>query len=400
MNKKTIPLTKGFKYRIYPTPSQEEYLQQNFGAARFIYNYLLAEIKASNEAWKIDKTVIRPYVTGISLSYRLPSIKKSEGLAWLNDAPAQMLQCVCTQLASAYQRFFRKKIGYPRFKSKCDRQSITFSKQIYKLNGNKLSLSKCDDFFLVTIHRPLPSAGLKTCTISKTRTGKYYASFLCEYTPETTNGTGVIGIDVGITDLATLSNGLVLPNPRHYVTAQHRLARLQRQLSRKEKGSKNRNKVRLKVAKLHEHIANQRLDYIHKFTTSVIRENQAVAIESLQVKNMVKNHNLAKHIADAAWGEMRRQLVYKAVASRHCLLVLADPYYPSTQLCSHCSSKPSSKIKLGVVEWTCEYCGTVHARDNNAAKNLELLARSYQNQKQMLSESIAVVLAKPYVPLI
>ena len=393
-------LVKGFKYRIYPTKEQKDYLQKVFGSARFVYNHLLAELKDEYENYKKDQSIQRTPINKISLTYRLPSLKQKEEYQWLNDTPAQVLQHASGQLAEAFLRFFKSKIGHPRFKSKHGRQSVTFSNQIYSIDGNRLKLLKCKSLFKVNLHRPLPSFGLKSCTISKTSSGKYYASFLCEYIPEKTSGTGFLGIDAGITDLATLSNGLILLNPKHYVKQQYRLAQLSRRLARKQKGSKNRNKARLKVARLHEHIANQRCDYMHKFTTSAIRENQAVAIENLQIRNMIKNRQLSKHIADAAWGEMRRQLAYKAIASQNCLLVIADPYYPSTQLCNKCNRKPSQKIKLGVTKWVCEYCGEKHQRDHNASLNLEVLARSYYYQQKRNGETASIILAKPYSPLI
>lgn len=396
-----MPLVKGFKYRIYPTEEQKTYLQKVFGSSRFVYNYFLAELKEEYENYKKDPSIQKTSINKISLNYKLPILKQKIGYEWLNEAPAQVLQYSCGQLAEAFLRFFKSKTGYPRFKSKHDRQSVTFSNQIYSIDSdNKLKLLKCKSLFKVKIHRPLPQLGLKSCTISKTPSGKYYVSFLSEYIPVKTSGIGFLGIDAGITDLATLSNGLVLLNPRHYVKQQYRLARLLRRLARKQKGSKNRNKARLKIARLHEHIASQRLDYMHKFTTSVIRENQAIAIENLCIKNMVKNRRLSKHIADAAWGEMRRQLAYKAIASQNCLLVIADPYYPSTQLCHKCNTKPSEKIKLGVTEWVCEYCKEKHQRDHNASLNLEILARSYYYQQKRNGETASIILAKSYSPLI
>lgn len=394
-------LKKGFKYRIYPTAEQRLYLARVFGSCRYVYNRLLSDTQQQYNAHLANKDLVaKPVINGIAMSYHLPLWKLESETNWLNEAPAQVLQHACKQLGDAYQSFFKKQSAYPRFKSKHHRQSITYSNQSYKLTEDGIKLAKCDSLIKVRQDRPLPSDQLGACTISMTSTGKYYASFLCEYVPEKTSGSGFVGIDAGITDLATLSNGLILLNPRHYLTSQHRLAVLQRRLARKQKGSKNRNKARLKVARLHELIANQRKDYLHKFTTATIRENQAVAIERLQVKNMVRNRHLAKHIADAGWGEMRRQFAYKAVASQHCLLVLADPYYPSTQLCHVCHTKPETKIKLGVTSWKCDSCGTVHARDHNAAMNLEILARSYHCQQQRSGEHASIILAKPYTPLV
>jgi len=226
--------------------------------------------------------------------------------------------------------------------------------------------------------------------------GHYYAIFTAQYVSEPTTGSGFIGIDAGITDLATLSTGETLPNPRHYVRAQRQLTRLQRRLSRKQKGSNNRSKARLKVARLHDHIAAQRQDYLHVFTTRLIRENQAIGIESLNIQGMIRNRKLAKHIGDAGWGYMRQMLTYKAIASQHCRLILADPYFPSTHLCSTCGTKFPSKLGLKLREWTCGVCGTTHQRDENAAQNLEDLARSYHYRLQAEGKSELVILAKPY----
>lgn len=398
MDKKSKPSVKGFKYRIYPTEEQKRYLSNVFGSARYVYNRLLAESMVQYELHKQNPTTPKPHISGIAFTYSLPRWKLEPETIWLNEAPAQVLQQATMQLGNAYATFFRKNLGYPRFKSKHDPQSVTYTNQIYRLSGNQLKLAKCETPFRVRLHRPLPSENLKACTISMTRTGKYFASFLCEYVPEKTSGTGFLGIDAGIGDLATMSNGLILVNPRHFVTAQYRLRVLQRRLSKKQKGSKNRNKARLAVAKLHETISNQRKDYLHKFTTRTIRENQAVCIERLLVKNMIRNRCLAKHIADAGWGEMRRQLVYKAVASQHCMLVMADPYYPSTQLCSQCGWKPKVKLTLGVRKWECGCCGAVHQRDHNASQNLEMLARSHYYRHCDSAERPSIVLSERYIP--
>lgn len=394
------PFVKGFKFRIYPSTHQRIYLAKVFGACRFVFNKALYETSLQYKQSQKSKNIAKPKLSAFDLFALLPTWKRQEETSWLSEAPAQVLQASLANLSDSYKTFFRNKYGYPTFKKKQGRQSATYSNQIYRLTDQGLILAKCDEIFKIKFTRPLPSTNLKACTVSMTPTGKYYVSFLCEYIPEKTSGTGFLGIDAGITDLATMSNGLLLLNPRHFVTKQHRLKILQRRLSKKQKGSRNRNKARLKVARLHEAIANQRSDYMHKFTTRIIRENQAVAIERLQVRNMVKNRRLSKHIADAAWGEMRRQLIYKAVASQHCMLVLADPYYPSTQLCHCCQMRPSVKIALGVKEWRCEHCGKLHSRDHNASLNLEILARSHHYQQKTLDSSALIVLAKPFVPLI
>lgn len=388
---------KGFKYRIYPTDSQKEQLAKIFGSCRYVYNRLLAESKAAYLVHKENPSkTLKPSISGIGFCYYITDWKKQEETTWLADNPAQVIQQPAHHLAEAYQRAFKSKKGFPRFKNRDDKQSAVFTTQSYTLRSGVLQLAKFEEPMRVSWSRDLPTDKPGPCTISKTPSGRYYASFMCEYVPEKTHGEGVIGIDAGITDLATISNGITIANLRHYVKAQVKLAAVQRSLSRKKKGSKNRNKARLKVALCHEHIANQRNDYLHKLTTSLVRENQAIAIERLMIGNMVKNHKLAKHILDASWGKMREYLTYKAIASQHCVIILADPYYPSTQLCSTCGWKPSNRIKLGVTSWKCEHCGDIHSRDLNAAVNLELLGRSLLKQETLLGHHHNVIIAPNY----
>ena len=395
--KNTTPYVKGYKYRIYPTDSQKEQLAKIFGSCRYVYNRLLAESKVAYLLYKEDPTkTLKPSITGISLCYFVTAWKQQEETSWLAENPAQVIQQPAHHLADAYQKAFKSKKGFPCFKKREGRQSAVFTTQSYTLRSSVLQLAKFEEPMRIVWSRDLPTDKPGPCTISKTPSGKYYASFMCEYVPEKTHGEGIVGIDAGITDLATISNGITIANLRYYVKSQTRLAAAQRSLSRKKKGSKNRTKARLKVALCHEHIANQRNDYLHKLTTSLVCENQAIAIERLSVSNMVKNHKLAKHILDASWGKMREYLTYKAIASQHCVIILADPYYPSTQLCSTCGWHPGNRIKLGVTSWKCEHCGDVHSRDLNAAVNLELLGRSLLDQETLLGHHHNVIIAPNY----
>lgn len=392
------PFQKGYKYRIYPTLAQQHYLTQVFGCCRFVYNTLLQRTQAAYESHRLNPSISpKSNLSGFALCSLLPSLKQEPDKPWLSEVGAQVLQQSVMCLADAYTQFFRRGYGYPRYKSKHGRQSAIFTNQVYRIQDQQLKLIKLDTPIRVKWHRDIPPNRITSCTISRTPSGKYYASFLCEYTPTPTQGTGVIGIDAGITDLITVSDGTCIPNPRHYIASQRKLAQLQRRLSRKQKGSRNRTKARLKVARCHEHIHHQRNDLLHQLTTRLVRDNQAIAIESLQVVNMVKNRSLSKHILDAGWGTFRQYLQYKCRASQHCLLFLADPYYPSTQLCSICGTRPNEKVKLGVKAWTCRNCGTPHHRDRNAAKNLEILADT------MLARGPyeeLVVLCGPYIPYI
>lgn len=395
--KNTTPYVKGYKFRIYPTDAQKKQLAKIFGSCRYVYNRLLAESKAAHQAHKEDPSKNpKPSISGIGFCYFVTAWKHQEETSWLNENPSQVIQQPAHHLAEAYQRAFKSKKGFPCFKKREGKQSAVFTTQSYTLRSGVLQLAKFEEPMKVRWSRELPTSRPGPCTISKTSSGKYYASFMCEYIPEKTFGTGIVGVDAGITDLATISNGIIIANLRYYTKSQTRLAAAQRSLSRKKKGSKNREKARLKVARCHEHIANQRNDYLHKLTTSLVRENQAIAIERLMIGNMVKNHRLAKHILDAAWGKMREYLIYKSIASQHCVIILADPYYPSTQLCSTCGWKPYNRIKLGVSSWKCENCGDLHSRDFNAAINLERLGKSLLTQKRLLGHCHNVIIAKNY----
>lgn len=389
---------KGYKFRIYPTAKQKEQLAVNFGHTRFAWNQLLSEAQKEYEAYRDGTSLVKPDVSGFGLINKLSPLKAV--YPWLADASAVALQQKVLDLGTAFKSFFGKnrkiKLGYPKFKSRKDKQSFRLMSGGFRINDDQLQLAKFQSSIQVRWSRTLPSPPSQ-CTVSLTPSGEYYVSFLCRYDPVKTTGTGIVGIDAGITDLATISNGVTIANLRHYVKAQSKLRQLQRRLSKKQKGSKNRSKARIKVAKLHCKISNQRNDYMHKLTTSLVCDNQAIAIERLGISNMARNHKLAKHILDAAWGSMREQLIYKVVASQHCKLILADPYYPSTQLCSVCGIKPDTKIKLGTLSWQCSNCHTVHQRDANASMNLEILARSELHRQRLLGDNASIILANRYV---
>lgn len=371
MSNSDKPLKKGLKFRIYPNKEQEIQLAKTFGSCRFVYNKLLSDSIEEYTLFKEDPLKYpKPEISINEFCSKLVTLKHSEETLWLSDVSSVALQQASRHLVSAFNTFFKKGKGYPKFKSKRDRQSSSFTEKTYRLKDNKLHLPRFDSGIKVKWSRDLP-CDPSTCTVSKNSSGKYYASFVCEYIPNRVSGTGTVGIDVGITDLAVMSTGEFIKNPKHYIKYQQKLAKCQRKLSKKQKGSKNRNKARIKVARIHEKIANSRLDHLHKLSSRIISENQAIAIESLMVKNMVKNRKLAKHISDAGWGLFREQLKYKILETKEGKLVLADPYFPSTQICNSCLKRPKTKIKLGVTKWTCTSCNTTHQRDLNAALNLE-----------------------------
>ena len=305
----------------------------------------------------------------------LTKLKKS--LTWLKEVDATALQSSIRDLDTSFQNFFRRikngeKPGFPKFKSKKNRH------QSYK--------SKCVGTNIKVLEKEvqLPKLGLVKCrvskevkgrvlsaTVSQNPSGKYFVALCCtdvEIDPLPSTG-AVVGLDVGLKSFAITSDGIEYPNHKFLTKRQRKLARLQRQLSRKSKGSKRREKERVKVAQFQEHIANQRKDTLHKLSTQLVRDYDLIAIEDLAPKNMVKNHKLARAISDASWGEFRRQLEYKAAWYRK-VVVRVDKFYPSSQLCSACGSQWTGTKDLSVREWTCPVCGAVHDRDVNAAKNI------------------------------
>ncbi len=365
---------KGYRYRIYPSDEQKVLLAQTFGCCRHIWNCCLDYAIKAWEAHKTNPMMQKPNVSGFGFANAITQIKQDPEKPWLNDVTAVALQQTGLDLGRAFLGLFKGRTKYPKFKKKSNHQSFRLLTNAFSLKDSGFYIAKCKTPIKVKWSRALPSSPTSV-TISMTPSGKYYASFICSYTPVPTAGTGTEGIDLGIKDLAFLASGEAIGNPKYFVKAQKQLKKLQRRLSKKEKGSKNRTKARLKVAKLHEYVSSCRLDYIHKLTTRLVRENQTLCIEDLNVSGMSKNRKLAKHILDASFATVRTMLQYKVRDSQHCNLVIVDRFYPSTQLCSACNQKPSVKIALRVRDWQCEYCGKTHGRDQNAASNLMLVAK-------------------------
>lgn len=357
-----------YKFRIYPTPMQENLIQRTFGCCRFVYNHFLAE---RMEQYK--QTGKSP--TRFQQDKSLTALKKE--LEWLREVDATALRAVLQSLDIAYQNFFRrvkqgKKPGYPRFKSKRghrQRYTSKFSNGNIKVLDDSVQLPKLGKV-KCRISKEVKGRIL-SATVSRNPSGKYFVALCCtdveiEHLPSTG---AVVGLDLGIKSFAVTSDGIEYPNHKHLAKAEKKLARLQRQLSRKTKGSNREEKARLQVARLHEHIANQRKDTLHKLSTDLIRQYDVICIEDLAPKNMVRNHCLAKSISDASWGEFRRQLTYKAKWYGREVVVV-DRFYPSSQLCSACSAQWSGTKDLSVRRWTCPECGANHDRDINAAKNI------------------------------
>lgn len=364
---------KGFKYRIYPNKEQIDLFNKTFGCVRYVYNRGLYEAKKEYEQYLINKvtniTMLRPSIGGYDFVNKIPGYRNDTESIWLKEVSGTALQQSMLNLGTAYSTFFKNRKGFPKFKSKHGKQSFTLVGNGFRLKDSELFIAKSKDPLKVNWHRNLPSCPTSV-TISKTPSGKFFISFICEYVPIHTCGTKITGIDLGLKDFAILSSGEKITNPKYLKNKEKHLKRVQQALSRKKKGSKNRNKARIKVAIVHEKVANQRNDFQHKLSRILVNENQVIGIEKLKIKNMVKNHNLANNISDASWASFTTMLNYKALASQNCSIVYMSCWYPSTQTCSICNTKLETKLKLSDREWTCPTCHTHHDRDINAAKNI------------------------------
>lgn len=365
-------ITKGFKFRFYPNAIQKDLLARYFGCGRFVYNHLLNDAK---EQYELDPGY---GVSSYDFIKRIPALK--EEFVWLKEISSVTLQQKAMDLGEAFGNFFRKlkkaktpeakaKAGFPKFKNKHSRQSFRLVGSALRFKDGEFFIPKCKDPLKIKWSRELPSEPT-SCTISKTPSGEYYISFVVECDPVLTNGTKETGVDLGLTDLVILSDGTRIPNPKYYVNAQRKLARLQRQHARKQKGSRNKEKLRIKIAKLHQYIANLRKDYLHKLTRMLVNENQVIGIESLNVEGMKKNRKLSKAIGDVGWRMLSNFLSYKVRESGCCKLVRLNPFYPSSHLCSVTDKRLDRKLELKERKWDCPHCNQTHDRDINAAMNI------------------------------
>nr|WP_061296785.1 RNA-guided endonuclease TnpB family protein [Herbidospora cretacea] len=354
---------RAYKYRFYPTPEQAEELARTFGCVRLVYNKALEE---RTRAYRLE---------GRKLSYAessaaLTAWKRTEELSFLNEVSCVPLQQALRHQQMAFSNFFARRAGHPVFKSrKKSRSSAEYTRSAFRWREGNLTLAKMDGPLDIVWSRPLPEgAKPSTVTVSRDAAGRWFVSILVEEKIAPLSPAGsMIGVDVGISALATLSTGERLANPRYEASDRRKLARAQRALARKSPGSGNRARAKLAVARIYARIADRRRDYLHKVTTRLVRENQVIAVEDLTVANMVKNRSLARAISDASWRELRSMLAYKASWYGRELLVV-DRWFPSSKLCSACGVL-TALMPLDVREWSCG-CGAAHDRDVNAAKNI------------------------------
>ena len=363
---------RAFRYRFYPTPSQEVLLRKTLGCSRFVYNHFLAlRIK--------EWTTNQKSVSYNETSSLLTNLKKEEETKWLSEVSSVALQQSLQNLQEAYNNFFKglkkkQKVGFPRFKKKSNRNSIRLTKGAFFYKNGEIYIAKSRKKLNIRWSRQLPSEDISSITISLTPSGKWFVSILVEDNNDYTLPLcdKVLGIDLGVETFATLSSGekIEMPDLKPHYT---KLKKLQKKHSKK-KGVKNKNKARIKVARQYEKISNIRQDFHHKLSTRIINENQVIVLEDLNVSGMVRNRKLARVISQQGWHQFITFLKYKGdLYGREVIQV--DRFYPSSKTCSSCGTIQQS-LPLHIREWTCDACETKHDRDINAAKNLMALGTS------------------------
>ena len=367
-------MLKSHKIRLEPNNKQATQLAQAAGVSRFAYNWALNQWKTQyNKGLKPNEADLRK---------QLNQIKHTE-FPWMGDVTKCAPQEAIRDLGKAYQRFFTKQASYPKFKKKGIRDSFRISSGNFKIENKYIKLPRIG---LVKMSETLRFEGRPiTATVSKTA-GEWFVSISVETTSkEKPIPNQIVGVDWGVREAVDSHNNRSIM-PRAYRKSQSKLARAQKELARRQKGSKNREKSKLRVQKIHAKIRNQRQDYIHKLTTNLVENNHIIAIENLRIKNMSKNRRLSKSILDASYYEFRRQLEYKT-KEQNTTLIIADQYYPSTQICSKCEVK--TKLTLKDRSWVCVHCSATHDRDLNAAINLEKLAVSSTERQNACGREIS-----------
>ena len=360
----TTHVKRAFKYRFYPTEQQAQELLRTFGCVRLVYNKAL---EARTAAWYTEQR----RVNYVETSAMLTGWKQTEEMAFLTEVSSVPLQQTLRHLQGAFTNFFAKRAQYPRFKSrKKSRASAEYTRSAFRWRDGQLTLAKMPEPLAIVWSRPLPEGTApSTVTVSLDAAGRWHVAILVETSIEhLPRADTAVGVDAGLTSLLTLSTGEKITNPRHERRDRQRLACAQRALSRKQKGSANRDKARRKVARVHARITDRRRDHLHKLTTRLVRENQTIVIEDLHVFGMLRNGSLARAISDASWSELRSMLEYKAAWYGREVIAI-DQWFPSSKTCSTCGAL-ADRMPLGVREWTCRWCGTVQDRDINAARNI------------------------------
>jgi len=358
-------MLKAFKYRLYPNKEQEIQLSKNFGSCRFIYNQFLAK---KIELYKTDKT----FLSKIDCNNICNRELKNE-FVWLREIDKFALTNAIYNLDSAFKKFFKEHTGFPKFKSKHNHNysyttNLTNNNIKVDFKNNKIKLPKLK-LIQCKLHREFQGM-IKSATINKIPSGKYYVSVLVDteiqQLPRSNNQ---IGFDLGLKEFLVDSNNIHEKRPRALYKHKNKLIKLQRQLCKKQKHSKNYKKQTKKVARLHEKIKNTRSDFSHKLSSKIINDNQVIISEDLQISRMIKNHYLAKSIADVSWSEFMRQLEYKAKWYGRIYHKI-NPWFASSQLCSDCGAKNKKVKLLSIRQWVCKECSSIHDREYNAAKNI------------------------------
>jgi len=374
-------MLQAYKYRMYPNKEQIKRIWQHIGTCRFLYNLSLEEKLRAYQAENKSLTIF-------DLNNMIPELKKQ--FEWMSETNSQSLQAANRNVETAFKNFFRKKADFPKFKSKKNPVQSFQIPQHYEVNldENNVKLPKLG--IVKTVISRKFAGTLKTATVSATTTGKYYISVLVddglkEPEPAPFDSSNTVGIDVGLTSFLVTSDGQKEDNPKYLKNSLARLKHLQRSVARKVKGSNNRRTAVQKVAILHEQISNQRSDFLHKHSYKLVSENQAIAVETLNISGMLKNHKLARSISDVGWSELFRQLEYKCTMYGKTLLKIGQ-FEPSSKLCSVCGTI-NRDLTLQDREWTCTDCGTYHDRDINAAINIKRMALQEQNMLPVFNNS-------------